>query len=454
MKNLLKKQSGSALVSLIIVLPFLMLISYHSTQLSVANLQIAKKDQTHTHAQLAVDAGIDIAVKEINDDTSWGGTSSPVELHNDGSVRTTYEVSVTTNSTTSKTLTTTGKAYAPASSSTPASTVKVKTDLRGITSGSYSIVSGVGGLFLSNSAKVIGGDVFVNGEVNLRNSSQIGLSTNPVNVSVAHQTCPNPATASYPSLCGAGENGQPITILNTARIFGSVSANNQTNGASMSSPGLVSGSGVVPQTMPPHDRAGQKAAIASTVTAATAGCSSGTKTWAANLRITGNVTISGSCQVTVLGDVWITGTLTLRNSAKLIVSDSLNTTRPNLMVDGNSASFSNTSELKSNSSSTGFQVINYWSTASCSPDCADVTGTDLYNSRDDETISLSNSSSGPQTVFYSRWSKVSVNNSGSIGALVGQIVELKNSSTITFGTSVSVGGETSWVVDGYRRNFQ
>ena len=414
-KNTNAKQAGSALVSLIIVLPFLMLISYHSTQLSISNLTVAKKDQAHTHAQLAADAAIDIAVKEINDDSSWSGTSSPVELHNDGSVKTTYEASVTTNSSTSKTLTTIGKSYSPAGSTTPVATVKVKTDLRGITSGNYSIVSGVGGLFLSNSAKVIGGDVFVNGEVSLRNSSQIGLST---------------------------------------KIFGSVSANNQTNGASMSSPGLISGSGVVPQTMPPHDRAGQKAAVASTITSSTASCSSGTKTWAANLKITGDVSISGSCQVTVLGDVWITGTLTLRNSAKLIVSDGLNTTRPNIMVDGSSASFSNTSELKSNSSSTGFQVINYWSTASCSPDCADVTGTALYNSRDDETISLSNSSSGPQTVFYSRWSKVSVNNSGSIGALVGQIVELKNSSTITFGTSVSVGGETSWIIDGYRRNFQ
>jgi hypothetical protein len=49
---------------------------------------------------------------------------------------------------------------------------------------------------------------------------------------------------------------------------------------------------------------------------------------------------------------------------------------------------------------------------------------------------------------------VNVANTGSIGALVGQTVQLQNSGTISFGTSVVTGGgTTAWIIDGYRRVF-
>jgi hypothetical protein len=290
----------------------------------------------------------------------------------------------------------------------------------------------------------------------MSNTAQIGLTTNPVNVQVAHQNCPEPADATYPRLCNSGENGQPITIQNSAHIYGDVRANNQTNGAGMSNPGLTAGSGVPAQPLPTHDRAAQKAAATNNMTAAAASCTSnnGTKTWPANTKITGNVEVEKSCVVTIEGDVWITGTLNLKNSGQIRVSNGLGTTRPNIMVDGQSNKLANSSSLASNSSNTGIQLIAYWSTAACSPDCADVTGTDLFNTRDDTTIELDNSASGPQSVFYSRWSRVQIANSGQIGALVGQTVELKNSSTITFGTTVTPGGGTAyWIIDGYRRSF-
>jgi hypothetical protein len=165
------------------------------------------------------------------------------------------------------------------------------------------------------------------------------------------------------------------------------------------------------------------------------------------------VTVSNNCIVTVEGDVWITGTLTVSNSAQLVVSNSLGTTRPNLMIDGSVVNFNNSALLKSNTSSTGFQIITYRSSPSCSPDCGTLTGQELYNSRNLTTINLNNSASGPNTIFYARWTRVTVNNSGAIGALVGQTVQLSNSSTITFGTSVPGGSTTSWVIDRYRRTF-
>jgi hypothetical protein len=447
------KQQGSALLAIVLVFPFLALIAVYYMELSVSSLRVARKDQFQTHAQFATDAGIDRAIQEINADGSWTGTGSEIELFNNGLVRTTYQTTVADVSG-NKVVTTVGRTYSPVTNTTPDSTITIEADLRPITAAEFSLVTGVGGLYMSNSAKIMGGDVYVNGEIEMSNTAQIGLSTNPVNLSVAHQNCPIPANASYPQLCGPG-NGEPISLNNSAHIYGDVKANNQVDGSDMSGPGLTASSGVAALPLPAHDRDAQKAAVTTTITGAAASCSgSQTRTYAANTRINGNVTISNNCIVTVEGDVWITGNLSISNSGQMRVSNSLGTTRPDVMVDGSSgATFSNSSRLVSNTSSTGFQIITYRSRASCSPDCANVTGTDLYNTRNDVTISLSNSAEGPNTIFYARWSRVNLNNSGQIGALVGQTVQLSNSGTITFGTSVPGGGTTGYVLDGYRRQF-
>ncbi len=445
-------QRGSALITIIIVMPFLMLITALYMQLTVSSFRLARGDQYRTHAQLAVDAGIDFAVQEVNLTDGWLGTIGEEPLHDDGKIRTTYEVSVVDNSEDSKTLVAVGRTYSPVTNLTPVAEVTIHTDLRPVSSGEFSIVTGVGGLFMSNNAKILGGDVFVNGEISMSNYAQIGLSNNPANVSVAHQNCPNPADATYPRICNSGENGQPVTFNNSARIYGSVRANNQTDGSSMSNPGLIASSGVAAQALPIHDRAAQKAAITSTITGAAASCNNGTLTWAGNLKITGDVTISNTCKVTVNGNVWITGKLDVRNSGQLIVSDTLGTNRPTIMVDGEYAKFNQNAVLQGNASNKGFQIITYKSNASCSPDCADVIGADLFNSRNLTTIELDNSASGPNTIFYARWARVKVVNSGQIGALVGQTVELANSGTITFGTSIGTG-TTFWIIDGYRRVF-
>lgn len=453
-----RRQDGSVLLAIILMLPFLILIAALYTELTVSSLQLARQDQMQTHAQIAADAGIDQAMQEINQDENWSGTGSEVEVQSlTNNVRTTYEVTVVDNGESEKIVTSTGRSY-QGSNSTPVSDVSLEVRLRSVTSGEYSVVSGVGGLEMNNSAKILGGDVFINGKISLTNSAQIGLSTSPVNLEVAHQSCPSPPDASYPDLCSPGENGEPITLSNSAHIYGNVQANNQLDGSDMSNPGLTASTGVTPQPLPPHDRAAQVAEINAAdaanspdaISGSSAGCSSGNKTWPANLKINGNVRIRNSCVVTVEGNIWITGNLEVTNSARMIVSNSLGSTRPVIMVDGDEASFSNSSVLQSNSSDTGFMIITYKSDAPCSPDCTDVTGTSLYNSQNDTTISLSNSASGPNTIFYARWTKVDVGNSGQLGALIGQTVKLSNSGTITFGTSTGTGTKF-WVIDNIRR---
>lgn len=452
MKN--NDQQGSVLLALVLILPFLLLITAAFLQLATSSLRIAQRDQLHTHAQLATDAGIDEAMYEINQDTTWTGTGSEVELHNDGKVKTTYEVSVTDVDADNKTLTTTGRSYAPAGASTPSSTVTIKVELRPVNTGSYSIVSGVGGLIMQNSAKIVNGNVFINGTLTMSNTAQIGLSFLPVNVQVAHQSCPNPADSTFPRVCAPGESGEPISISSPAHIYGEVKATNQTNGDNMSDTGLVTGSTVTPVALPSYDRDAQKAAVANNITGTDASCNFGTQTWAANTKITGDVNVQNLCIVTVEGDVWITGNLSLKNLGIIKVKSGL-ATPPVIMIDGSSGlSLRNASAFLSNSDGVGFRIITFYSTAACSPDCADVTGTDLANSQGLTTISVQNASSGSNTEFYAHWTKISAGNSGAIGALAGQTVELQNSLAVTFGTSVSGFSNSIWVINNYQREFQ
>lgn len=446
-----EQQQGSIILILIITLPFLILIATYYMRLSLTSFQVARFDQLHTEAQLAADAGADYAVEQISQNNSWAGTGSAVQIHNANNVRTTFTATVTGDSS-SKTIAITGDTYWPAVSTTPARSVSIYVDLRPVSSGSFSVVSGEGGLSMNNNSKIVGGNVLVNGQINLSNSAQIGLSTNPVNVQVADQACPQPADSTYPTVCASGQGGQPITINNSAHIYGTVQATNQTNGTGMSNTGLVANSSVAPQPLPTYNRAAQKAAVTTTITGSAGSCSgSQNLTWAANTKITGNVSLSNKCTVTVKGNVWITGSLSISNSAKMIVDDSLGTTVPNIMVDGSGgATFSNSAILQSNSASTGFEIYTFYSTAGCSPDCATVTGTDLASSRSITTISLNNSASAPNTIFYAYWSQVQVSNSGALGAVIGQTVSLSNAGAITFGTSSGVSNVT-WVVEGYRR---
>ena len=452
-KSYIKHQDGQILITLVIVIPAMVLIVASYLALTTTDYRLGRQDQFRTQAQMAADAGADYGIEQINQSSSWTGTGGEVTLQSDSTEKVTYTVTVTNNSSSSITLNVTGRTYFPASAASATQTIGIKVDLLQISSGSSSVASGEGGLIMSNSSKITGGAVLVNGTISLSNTAQIGLSTSPVTVQVADAVCPVPVDSTYPRICTTADGQpQPISISNSAKIYGSVSANNQTSGANMSSPGLVAGSGVSTQALPTYDRASQKSAVTTTITGGFS-CSGGSQTWTANTEITGDVTISNQCQVTVQGNVWITGNFTMSNSSQLIAANTLGSTKPVIMVDGSSgANFSNSASLVTNSSGTGFEIITFYSKGSCSPDCSSLAGSDLYNSKGINTITLNNSASAPNTLFYAYWTEVTVSNIGQIGALIGQTINLNNNGTITFTTSTGVG-TSSWIVDGYRRSY-
>jgi hypothetical protein len=432
---------------------------------AVTNNNTAAHSNYAVNAQLAADAGLDDAINKINTISNWTGTGGDVTLLTDNTrnVKTTYNVTLTNGADpTHKTLNVTAKTFSPITAASPKITRKYAMDIQAVTSGGTgptSVASGVGGLILNNNAKISGGDVVVNGKITMGNNSQIGLSTNSVNVRVAHQSCPIPAISTYPQVCGSG-NGQPISMGTNAKIYANVQATNQTTGTNMFNPGLIAGSRFDPVSLPAFDRTGFKNTVnasSQTMTAAQAStCSGGQVTWPANIKITGNVTVPINCTVKVNGNVWITGSLNTSNNAKLVVQNGAGTTMPDIVVDGSGGiTISNNGSVQPNVSGTGVEMLTFWSAASCSPDCSSVTGTDLYTSQNTQTINLSNNGSAPASVLYAYWSLVSVSNNGALGAVAGQTVQLSNNAVINFTTSVpgSDNRVTTWVKRGYMRVY-
>lgn len=457
------ENKGFILVTIMLLTSFVFVVSLSTSQLAVSNLRAANLETFRINAQFAADAGADEALYEINEGNAsgidWPGTNgAEVTIADEPTYKTTYKATVTNttiNDLDRKILKVTGRTYSPKTSPSAVSSRTYTIVVRPIEAVDFSVVTGVGGLTMENSAKVIGGSVFVNGTIAMTGSSQIGLTNAPVPVFAAHQSCPLGGGATYPQQCATG-NGEPISIDNPAWIFGEVRAQNQTNGARMSDTGLVTNSSVSPLALPLHDRTAQKNAIvpANDMTGAAASCTSnnGTKTWPANTKITGNVTVSRSCTVTVEGDVWITGDLAMRQSGTV---KPLNTilTPPSIMIDG-TTTMENSSTFASTTAATpvGFKVISYKNSMN-NPDAV-PTGQDLFNSTQVESIALSQTASGPNTEFYAKWSKLSVGNSGGIGAVTGQSIRLHNSASITFGAKVS-GLPTimGWIIESYRRDY-
>lgn len=463
------QQKGFIMPVLMFTIVFIIALIVVAGSYSLTTYNLSTREGYRANAQLAADAGLDISLLQLNADPSWTGTGSEITVLDTGSIKTTYQTEVQDGGATDKKiLAVTARTYSPSTSSTPKITRKYNLDVRAVTSGTgpSSVVTGVGGLILNNNSKITGGDVVVNGTITLNNNSQIGLSSTPlanaINVRVAHTNCPTPADSTYPRVCASGENGQPITIGTTGKIYADVRATNQTTSTNMSNPGLIPNQTVPPISLPSYDRDGQKAAVATTITGSSAGCSGGTRSWAANTKITGDAIVQSNCTVTINGNIWITGKLKINNNATIRIADTLGATSPTIMVDGAGTSGSDILEIENNgtvapnASETGALLITYWSgSTGCSPDCSDVTGTSLNTSKNVQTIELGNNGNASKSILYARWSKIRISNNGAIGAVAGQTIELGNNAVINFTASVPGSDNLvqTWVKRGYMRVF-
>jgi hypothetical protein len=452
-------QKGQVLVGVLIVMVFFTILSVTMVEYSFNHFANTKRTLASINALALAEAGADSFMYNINAVNTYSGTPGPVTLYNDAKGKGTYETSSAPGSIANeKIVTSIGKVYIPATSSTP----KVIRKVRLIINGSdpsppplgppfnlpFVVSVGSGGITLNNQVTINNGLISVNGPVLVNNRSQIGTPTGGAKLWAANYYCPNTANSSYPQAC-ATDN--PITIGNNAAIYGDIKANNQTNTTGITS--LSANSGVTPVILPDYDRATQQGAITSTITAGNASCNGGSKVWPANLHITGTaVQLTNGCTVTVEGNVWIDGTLSISNNSTLIVGSSV-TVPPTIMIDGYSAGlggglFTNNATIATNATLIGFNLITFYSRAACSPNCSAVTGADLYNSANTTTVNINNNASAAGSVIYARWSGVFVNNGGSFRALLGQALTFNNGQTILGGSGSSV-----WTVGYYQQAY-
>ncbi len=454
--NKVDNSQGMILPTLLVIMLIILTVGLSLSSLVLAQMNIADRGIARANAMLAAEAGAEKTLHELNNDSDFAGyQSEEVFAQNQTQGRVTYQTTIAEGGLSNeKIITATGRVYMPSTASDPLISRSIRLVVVGTTTDDYSIQTGPGGLIMSNSATIANGDVYVNGYINMSNSARIGSEDNPGNVYVAHMFCPEPPDSSFPSQCTSGE---PISISNQASIYGEVRATNQTNGSGMYSPGLIEGSSSDPVDLPEYDRQAHQDAATNTMTNIEASCTNNNqvKTWPANTHITGgDVSIRRSCTVVVEGDVWMDGSLSMRNSGTIEISDTISENLPVIMVDGSDGiEMRNSSKILTNSDGLGVEFITFHSTASCSPDCSEVSGVDLYNSQSITTITLDNSSLAAGSKFYARWSKVELSNSGSVGAILGQTIHLGNTGNITFGQELS-SGQSVWSIKNYQQIFE
>jgi Tfp pilus assembly protein PilX len=463
-KKLPRNQKGMMLVSIMIITAVLVLIGFSLASFTISQYSISNKKVFTANALMVAEAGIEQAVLETNQDENFTGhATEQVFFDNATQGRGTYTTTITNLSdTNAKQIVSTGKVYRQ-NSNTVESTRIVKVTIVGTSSNGYSVHTGPGGLILGGSANITNSDVFVNGTISLGGSSKIGTHAQPVNVDVAHQSCPtgNNPGPTYPSAC---TSGQPISLQQSTFIYGSVCATNQTslgprNGGNIlpgsTGQGLILGCEADPVSPPTYNRTAHLNSVATTSAANnnTYVCNQWPfeRTWPANLQLNGNVTISSSCDITINGNAYITGDLSIGGASKIRVSNNAGTNRPVIMVDGK-ITVNGSAQMIANDSGTGIQFISFKSAASCGANCTTITGTDLKNSQNLETVLVNGGVNLPGMVFQAYWGKATIGGSGSIGAAAGQTVDMSGAGTVTFGTELSSGVRT-WTITSYQQAF-
>ncbi|CAN5413833.1 hypothetical protein BH09PAT4_BH09PAT4_02060 [soil metagenome] len=469
------RQRGAILASIMILSAALLLIGLSIASAAAGQYKITNDAVYIQNALLAAEAGVEQSVNQLNQNDGFAGYTSPQTFFDSTDQgRGTFVTSIVNSpdDTNAKILTSTGYTYRHGASGKLVSKQGIKVTVVGTSSPGYSVYAGPGGLIMNGAASLNNSDVYVNGGIKLSGNSHIGSDINPATVYAANYSCPTGATpgSTYPSVC---TSTQPISIddWSPSSIIGTVCATGQTQAKFPLSPynnnppqiraGTSGGEGlktgcVAPYSPPPtYDRQAQINAVTTTAsgTSNTYVCNSWPfdRTWTGNLKLTGNVRLTSSCIAKLKGNVYITGDLLIDGAAKLIVDDSVGTTRPNIIVDGR-IDVSGAAALLPNSSGTGIQFISFKTNASCNPNCTTLTGNALKSSQTLETVAISGGVNLPGMIFNSYWGRITITGSGNVGSAIGQTVDLSGAGTVIFGTSLSSGVHT-WAITSYQRLY-
>ena len=315
------RHNGYILVFAIVFLGIFFTMGAAYLGLITSSARDARFGVASAQALALAEAGIDKAAYQLNQDSSYAGETN-TELGNG-----VFTVSVSNIDSVTKLLTATG--YVPNSSNPAATkTVKVNIGISGdVVSFHYGIQAGNGGFSMSNSSSVTG-NVYSNGSI-------VGSGGNNISGDVVSA---DPGGQVYGIHAGGSVHAHTIgTVGTNTTIDGDAyyvtKTNTTVNGTS------YPGSPDMPTASPPIsdekiEEWEQLAAAGGTAT-----CTDGSYTISSGevnlgpIKIPCNLTISNSSIVTVGGHIWVTGNMTIQNSAQVKMAPSLGATNVAIIAD-------------------------------------------------------------------------------------------------------------------------
>lgn len=457
-----KQEQGLVLVMVMVMVAALMIIGLALISQSTSQYVLTHTTVANNNALYTAEAGIEQSIQSLNADSSFAGYGAAQTFFDtapQGYGTYTTAITPASGNSNAKVITSTGKIYKYKNHTALLSTRIVQVTVVGTTAEGYSVLTGPGGLILSGSGNITNSSVFVGGKITLTGAAKIGTVAKPLEVNVGNKACPSTGGSTYPALC---TSTQPISLAQSTNIYGTVCATGQTSKGPNNNiqpgnggQGLIIGCTAPDVSTPTYSRTNHINAMTTTASGTdnTYVCNSWpfTRTWPANLKLTGNVTIGSSCDVTIKGNAYITGDLRIGGASHVRVDDSVGATRPVILVDG-TITVNGSASITANSLGTGLEFISFASNAPCGPACTTITGDDLYKTSTYPTVSVGGAVSVPGVVFNAYWGKATITGNGNIGSAVGQTVDLSGAGTVTFGTKLSSGVST-WTISSYQIRY-
>ncbi len=452
-KYMHKDEHGVVFFTVLFVGLLLTFIGLSFVSVVLVQYQRSRESLFISNALLAAEAGIEQTVYAFNETGPSSGFSE-TEFYNDPQQGSgTYETTIAPGIAGERIVTSIGRTYN--TKGVFEKERRVKVTIVGTQSTQPNVYAGAGGLILSGAVKISNTDIYVEGFIQLSNSSaSIGSASDLREIEARNVWCL--VGGSYPEPCPFGT--QPLTLNNNAKIYGHVCANGQTNTTGILT--LDTGCTVLPRPNPfEYDR---NAHIASMVPARTyapnnaaVACGNGDDTnWLDGTTITGSITLnSNSCELTISGDVYINGNLDL-SKGTVRVADGL-TTRPVIITDGTITTRNNLVIL-ANDQGVGARLISF----KCKDNsgvaingCSSLNDMALYNSRDLVTVDAKSSDGAIGSIFQSYWGQADIGASGNIASVVGQRVKLSGNGSVVFGDNLATETQSIWTIRSYQYDF-
>lgn len=398
-----RAQEGYLLVLVIVIAAALMTIAV--ALMSVSSIKYAKtsSDGDTASAVYAAEAGVTDTLNRLNQSNTFTGYSTKKQFYSSNEKgKADYTTAVAPGTDGTLIVTSIGYVYATPSSTTPAVSRTVKAILtKDKTPITENVLAGSAGLTMSGiyfpwfgqPTAMQKSSVYSRGKIRLNGGgTSIGTTTDSARVATPNLGCGT--STNFPQQCAS--NDPPVQFggswfsTGVGKIYGSVCATDQPASANIlpgpTGTGLQAGCVASDYGMPYFN----KEAFTNTKTVnmlpALASCpvfGVGAPLWLDNTRINGSVTVQGSfsgCLVTLFGDVYIKGDLTLRSGTRIniVTTDGK---KPIIAVNGK---ITIEPGVQITSTNDNFAtLVSFWSTdsaCSSSDTCTTISPTHLYDS--------------------------------------------------------------------------